>query len=146
MIKIAFVFLFAALPAAAQNVSLRPDFPDPEPSPYDTLLVDPPRRQESDTLISWAPEREIINLQEVIATIAWPEAACDTIGTVKLVYRVLFGEHGKYLKHKVVRGGDPLLHQVADPCVEKLQAELLLSNGKPCKGWWVNVVFEVHYH
>lgn len=127
--------MYSTIALSAQEVA---DFPEPESSPFDTLPVDLPQRQETGVHIDWRQPRKIVNFQQVMEMIAWPEGACDMCASKELVYRVLFDEQGKYIKHKVVKGGNPQLHQVVDPCIEEMQVELLIENRKPCKEWeWI---------
>jgi|GEM_PF-3150674 len=85
-------------------------------------------------------EPEVTNMAQVRRLIGYPsEAKQEGIQGTVLV-RVLVDEDGRYVKHKVVKEGDPLLAEAVEQHVEKLRFKPALQGEEPVK-FWVDIPF-----
>lgn len=85
-------------------------------------------------------EPQPLNLQEIKQAIGYPRIARDAGIEGNVVVRVLVDKDGKYLRHQVLNGVHPLLHQVVEQHLNKLKFTPALKNGAPMR-FWVNIPF-----
>lgn len=93
-----------------------------------------------DTFVYVEQEPKPLNMKEVQDQIGYPQAAVDSGIQGQVILRVLVDESGNYLKHKVVKGVNPLLSSAVEQHVGKLMFSPALREGKATK-FWVNIPF-----
>ncbi|MEZ4685342.1 MAG: TonB family protein [Bacteroidia bacterium] len=85
-------------------------------------------------------EPQPTNMEEVRQLIGYPPEAVEQDIQGQVVVRMLVGEDGSYIRHKVIMQGDPILATAVEAQVAKLKFKPAISNGKPLK-FWVNIPF-----
>jgi TonB family protein len=85
-------------------------------------------------------EPEPTNMAEIRQLIGYPPEAVEQNIEGQVVVRVLVDENGKYIKHKTIVKGDPLLTSAVEARVDKLEFSPAVQGGKNIK-FWVNIPF-----
>lgn len=83
---------------------------------------------------------QAVNLGAVQKAIGYPESAVLSRIEGMVVLRILVDEKGKYVKHKVMNEGHPLLSKAVETHIHKLSFTPAIQANRPMK-FWVNVPF-----
>lgn len=83
---------------------------------------------------------QAVNLGMVQKAIGYPEPAVLSRIEGMVVLRILVDEKGKYVKHKVINEGHPLLSRAVETHIHKLSFTPAIQANRPIK-FWVNVPF-----
>ncbi|WP_339901417.1 energy transducer TonB [uncultured Cyclobacterium sp.] len=82
-----------------------------------------------------------LNLGEIYQAIGYPSKAKEAGIEGSVVVRILVGQNGEYLKHKIVTNAHPLLSNSVDLEVKNLRFTPAMKAGQPVKVW-INLPFK----
>lgn len=105
-----------------------------------TLLFAQSNEPGINEFISVDEEPQPQNLMDIRQSVGYPEEAMDKEISGYVVARVLVGESGEYLKHKIIREADSLLGNAVRKQLPKLTFTPAKKDGKVVK-YWVNIPF-----
>ena len=98
--------------------------------------------QEPDisTIIFVEEEPQPVNMADIQKEVGYPEPAVLSRIEGMVVLRILVDEKGKYVKHRVINEGHPLLAKAVETHIHKLSFTPAIQANRPIK-FWVNVPF-----
>lgn len=122
--------------AAQVKDTVSPNVPIKNEEGKDTLDHEPP----INAFISVDEDPEPVNLGEIYKAIGYPAKAKEAGIQGNVIVRVLVGENGEYLRHKIVTNTHPLLSNSVDLQVKNLRFTPAMKAGQPVKVW-INLPF-----
>ncbi len=75
------------------------------------------------------------NMDEIRGSIGYPAAAKKEGIEGKVMVRVLIDEEGNYMRHMVIREGNPMLLEAVEKGIVNLKFEPAILAGNPVKAW-----------
>jgi len=126
----------APVPPEAPVAPAPPAAPAPAPAPAASAAAEP----DIKAVIAVDQEPKVLNMGAVQRLIGYPIEAREAGIEGTVVVRILVGEEGQYLKHKVINQAHELLLRSIEPHLPALRFEPALQGGKPVK-FWVNIPF-----
>ncbi|MEL6133224.1 MAG: energy transducer TonB [Bacteroidota bacterium] len=86
-------------------------------------------------------EPQVLNWNEVVSEIVFPEILWDAGLSGKTVFRVLIGKKGEYVRHEVLYQVHPILTKTIEPHINQLKFSPAMKEGQPVS-FWLNIPFQ----